>query len=450
MACPYLNLPPSSIGQLWESEGVPGISIERRGRGFRLRWREFYEDNSSVRRSASVGSWNEAKLVARRAVENIAAGVSFQPKKLKRIPTLGELKDRYIANLKGAKQPGTIRLTEIAVRQLLECIGGRDMLLTDLRTSHMDDFRTWLIARGGKFSTINQRLSHAYRWWSDTFDLFYQDWPGMARPIRRKVSSSITAPEDKPILPWSQVDLAIPWLSGQTPIQTSDGRTFHRKPGVLRLLGHRAFMIQRGTALRIRQVCELQWHDIDFDRKLIHVHRGCKSASEKRGRWIPLPDWLGKELMTWERVAIWPVAIRQKADDLRFGLKARNPCSRGDIHWVGDNQHRREALSDVFRAAWKHSGVPKVYWKQRPSHLHRHTFGTWLARLLSGEHALQSLSAREVVEYHLGHSPGLHGTYVRMWEAYEHDLRKAALGFPAPGTGTGEGKIVDLRTNRIG
>ena len=443
--CPYLDLPEHMIKELWKSQGPPGISISRSGRGYKLRWRDHFEDGTVKQNGPVVGSWEEALELGKLVGRKKAAGEIYRAGKVKRVPTLGDVKQAYLVGLEGAKAPGTIKLKEIAIRYFIDMVGGESKLITDLRTKSMDDYRQWLLQRGGKNTSINQRLNHCFLWWDDVFRLYASEIPRLAPPIRRYVNEGVDTQASKPVMSWGAVDTLLPYLRNEIPIETSDGRSFIRQTGVLRKLAHKCFLVGRGTALRIRQVCELQWSDIDFHNQLIHVHRGCKSKSEKRGRFIAMPEWLSEELQSWEQLTKFVVSVRHSAADLRFGLTSRNPCSKGDIHWCGENQHRRRAMSDEMKAGWDRIGIPTEYTEQRAFHLLRHTFGTHFARQLRGID-LESLSSKDVVEYQLGHSPGLHGTYVSMWESYEHDLRKASLGFPKPGSSeTGEGTVTDLR-----
>ena len=447
--CPYLDLPEHMIRELWKSQGPPGISIRRTGRGYQLRWRDQFEDGTVKQNGPTVGSWEEALELGKLVVRKKAAGEIYRAGRVKRVPTLGDVKQAYLVGLEGHLAANTVRLKEIAIRYFIDMVGGESTLITDLRTKHMDDYRQHLLQMGTMSGrSINQRLNHCENWWDEVFRLYVREIPALAPPIKRRVNEAQTVGADKPVLGWSAVDLALPELSGEKPIVDKNGRTFFRKLGMGRKLAHRAFLIGRGTALRVSQCCALKWEDINLNRQLIHVHRACKSKSEKKGRFIAMPDWLAEELAGWERISEWPVSVRHTASSHFGHTKAsRNPCSKGDVHWCGENEHRVRAISTQVHDAWKRVGIPREYWGRRPFHLLRHTFSTSLAgRLKRDGVELISLSPIQVAEYHLGHEQVLHGVYANIWTAYEHDLRKAALGFPKPGSKeSGEGTVTDLR-----
>ena len=136
--CPYLDLPEHMIRELWKSQGPPGISIRRTGRGYQLRWRDQFEDGTVKQNGPTVGSWEEALELGKLVVRKKAAGEIYRAGTVKRVPTLGEVKQAYLVGLEGAKAPGTIKLKEIAIRYFIDMVGGESKLITDLRTKSMD------------------------------------------------------------------------------------------------------------------------------------------------------------------------------------------------------------------------------------------------------------------------------------------------------------------------
>ena len=94
----------------------------------------------------------------------------------------------------------------------------------------------------------------------------------------------------------------------------------------------------RFTGLRVSQVLQLQWSDVDLARGVLRVRAGAVGAKKGAGRALPMHASLVQELAGW---------------GIREGLILPRP----DGHpWRGD------APVEPFRRAWLRSGVDVAKW----------------------------------------------------------------------------------------
>jgi site-specific recombinase XerD len=156
-------------------------------------------------------------------------------------------------------------------------------------------------------------------------------------------------------------------------------------------LGHEFLLkLAYGTGLRLKEVIELKWTEINLDRKMILV----LDAKNNKDRYVPLP----------KKVLELIPAYREKYGLIKYVIEPeRNP----------GQQYSRRSAQSVMQYCLKKSGIEK------PATFHtlRHCFAT---------HALENGVSLRVIQQLLGHSS------VKTTEIYTHVTQKTLDEFKSP------------------
>ncbi len=182
---------------------------------------------------------------------------------------------------------------------------------------------------GGRFARkIVEGAQLAWKW-AHNVERWAEVPPAKRIEMRRESSSTVRAPT------WEQMDRCVKALSG-----------WSKRVGI----------VLRYSGLRIGEVMQLKWTDIDLDAATLTIRKEVDKS--RRGRAIPISPYLVAHLRRWER------------DDeyiIRTGSTIRL-------------RHRQPRAKD-FRKAWQRAGVPADIWQRRPSRAFRKGFKSNLLAL---------------------------------------------------------------------
>ena len=362
-------------------------TIERRGKGYRVRWR----DPTGKQRSRQMPSRKAAKQLFSEVEEAEALGRVWNPSR--HAPVLEDAFRDFLSDrarvLKAETLSARALILDLFLGYLRQRTDGAPLHLDVLSRETLSGFWSWLSAgehrRPVLPSTANSytRLVHrAWEWIWDS-DAYADDCP---RP--RKLDFPKTSTRLAPYAPtWPDVDAAI-----------AAAKHWHRH----------LLIVLRFTGLRMKQAMGLRWDDIDLDGALLTIRpEQGKSQSESRGRIIPMSKYLVAELAGWGRRDGWLIVPRGRT---RYPAKG------------------------VIRSIWARTDVDPSRYAQ-PAHCFR--------RCLQS-HFQSAGVAYNVAEYMIGHKVGVGGdVYTAPW-AYMEAMRRAVATIPP----LDEGNTVDLDARR--
>jgi integrase len=219
-------------------------------------------------------------------------------------------------------------------------------------------------------STARKHIETIHLFWEWAAEREEYEAPGLdGKPIvpraRRMDLPKRPPTTDRPAPTWAEMDQAIAAATGWR---------------------RAAAVVMRATGLRVQQVMQLRWSDVDGDFLVIRGELG-KMDQEREGRTIPLAPVL---LAEWRapRIAEWT-----------------------DPTWIVPcpHEHRTMRARDMARI-WSKTSARRAAWEGRPDHAFRAGFQT-------------SLRAddvkREATEYLVGHAlPGLDASYIEPIRAF--------------------------------
>ena len=357
-------------------------SIQKRGKGYRVRW----VDCDGSHRSRQAPNRTTAQQLKRDIEEAAALGIPWRPGTDAAAPTLNRLAEAYLDDRERTLKPKSLEQVRIALDLFLRMLAASSRskrLGVELlsRQQLANYFKHLTRERECSKSTASTRIRMVYRWWSWVWDHEeFSEW--VARPRELDLPRS-SGPRLAPYAPsWPECDAAI-----------------ERANGWYRHL----FVVLRGTGLRSHQVMHLLWSDVDLDQKRLTIRPELgKTRQERRGRVLPLADWLVDELAGWGR---------------REGWLINAPPSRN----VDDRTVRRY---------WASTARPVP----QPQHAFRRAFISELTARRADERAIKRL---------VGHAGGI-TVDVYTDPAALMDLMREAIDMVTP---VGEGRLVALRGN---
>ena len=336
-------------------------TIERRGDGWRVRWRD--EDGTSrSRQCPTARSERDLKLEVE---ETVARGRRWEPVAAARSALLRDLIEAYALDLRRTHRPRTVVRAVAALAPFLAWAQGHAGLVAvgvDVLTrANVATHDAYLVQR--QLSVASRRtfawaIGACWRWgWE------HPDWrQGLAEPSMPRMPAVVLARVQAAT--WEQLDAVVDAAAEQAV----------RMPG--REWVRRAVLLMRGTGWRISQVLGLQGDDVSLACGTITLRPELgKSANERRGRTVPLAPWLRDELATWGR-------------------------REGPL--VGHAPDQRTA-STLVRDLWRRTPAPVAIYAQRPDHAFRIAVVSGLTR---------ARVDHEAVEFYVGHAAGIRGHYV--------------------------------------
>lgn len=200
------------------------------------------------------GTRREAESALAAFVAEVEAGTAPMTGKL----TVGEYLDRWLEQIRPARQPGTVRSYEGRVRRIKREIGS--IRLSRLTAQHVDQFYASLIAGGMSPATV--RMHHAI----------------LSAALHQAVK-------------WEMVARAATDRSSPPRVQhyraeppTLDTvRQLIAKADETNPVLSAAVILAAVTGCRRGELCGLRWSDLDRDRQVLHVRRAVKvGASDYR------------------------------------------------------------------------------------------------------------------------------------------------------------------------
>jgi integrase len=330
---------------------------ELRSGRYQVRWKN-PDGTFAARTFTKKADAKEHERVTARCEE---LGVFWKPEEPVRIPSLEDGVIAFLVHLSDTREPPTIEQYKKAIEQFgraLDAAGIHAMTVADWTLEHLRIFRRWLEADTSRRSagrapdTVRRLVEKIETLWSWLFTSNFHN--------------SVPKPQS----------LEIP-KAPQTPVRAptfdESARCVLACEGEYRRMATLAY----GIGLRISQVCDLLWSDVDFEQGLLTIRGELgKTEAEQQGRIIPLAEWLLKEMATW---------------GTREGKIVKLTVSR-------------QARERYMHRAWERAGVRAEIHKQRPDHAFRRGF-------LSG--VKRAGADSEAAEFYVGHAiPGARGRYI--------------------------------------
>lgn len=308
--------------------------VKATGTRYLVTWRD---PGSPTLRSCTVHTLDAAKRIKLRAEVLHDAGKPYAgpaaeeaAEAERRSVDLWLLSTEYLAAKRRAGWvDGSIEQADIAIGLFLAGLEERDdvpipleRLTREALAAHYDHLRA---ERGCSLTTARDRVLHIYRWWQWAIE--QGRWPGLGAPRKPEMARPLAHPE--PVAPtWEEMDRAIACASGW----------YRRLMTVCRFTGLRG----EDQALQLRRA------DLRDGWLTIRPELG-KTASEQRGRVVPVSPYLLAELATWPTDPDgWLVHI-----------------PRTTTRHTG--APKRRAWNDQTSAAWERAGVRREVWDTQPT-----------------------------------------------------------------------------------
>jgi len=354
--------------------------------GWRVRWRE--ADGHA--RSRQFDTYKLAKEFLAQAERCEQLGLRWEPPAAREEPCVQQVVTDYLTDRARTLSPKSLEAYGAHLNVLEQFLGARwrRPFREVFSRQMLAEFWAWVgdvgntrMGRPRSAVTQNKILSVAQLLWSWADE--HGDYGDLVpRPRRIDLPTPASSPTVAPT--WAQMDAMLAALDEP-----------HR----------RLAMVMRCTGLRREQARGLLWSDVDLERGELTVRGELgKTTQERRGRVVPLAPVLVAALAGW-------------------GVREGSVCPLARVS--GYQVHQ----------AWRAAGVPESMTAHRPLHGLRKGF-------VSGLKALGADAG--AVEYLIGHSTGLAGTYTAAWAL---KLREAVALVPAVG---GVAKVVRMRTRRRG
>ncbi len=345
-------------------------SRKRGKRSWQVRWRD--PDGTQQQDTVHSTQARDELLADVQRCEDL--GIRYEPRGLREEPDFNALAKAWIRELNQAQQPGSVRVMghrlDLIERWFRSKRPGGPVRLSMFSKARALEMHAELDGFEGTARKETSRLkivqSFMLLWkWATTEAAFRAFTPPLEAIKLRK--------------PKNQRTRAATWHVLDKVVAESHGR--HRE----------LLMLIRYTGLRVDQVMQLKWSDVDLERATLWVGTG----KTDEARLIPISPHLVAELAGWGRREGYLVSQ---------GLKTS-----------------REARGrDVWRF-FERAGVDPIYWKQRPHHAFRKAFISNLKAALVDP---------EAVEVYVGHDIGIRGVYADEWA---FDLEAVAKAIPKVG-----------------
>lgn len=312
-------------------------SIDKRGDGYRVRWRE-----GGRSRSRQCPDYATAKRLKRQVEQSRALGQRWEPATAGRLPLLGEVAEAYLTSRAIALADNTLRRYAESLDLFLEFLRARDgrhrWTTQDLSKQLLRDWWGWLrtpeTGRHGKQRTESTCRSHllvvqgrrglwTWAWEHDEFG------PDVPRPRAIELPKKR---QHRPVAPtWAEVDAIL------AALDTGPGAERRRCVA-------RALRLARYTGIRREAVLLLHWSDVDLEAGVLEV-RPENTKGGRSGRVLPLHPTLAQDLAGWGRREGYLVGpelggTSGKAAHLgRTIHRARQRAGVGPNAWLGQPMH---------------------------------------------------------------------------------------------------------------
>jgi integrase len=444
---PALDSPILKLRERWAFPGV-SLAISKSGKGFKLTWHWLDPDTRKRHDAHGVKAgcgtatrptWDECTEIAEAVINAGFLESNYATPRVCVIPGLEDVSRKWLEHrlTHAKKATSTVKQNARAVGLLIDCVERRIQRtprITDLELCDFAQVGIWGAAHGGRKgngmdnSTIRNYEAAIRVFWEWLGETYYADHRICPKPSRdRGTAVELSEKPDAPILTLGQVDLALPWFEA-------------RRESLYPHLALQAFMLLRGTGLRIKQVCLLQWVNVDLDEQRIRIVHGCKTKAEaKLKRWIAIPPWLVSWLKEQPKLCPYVIASTQPGARKNSGGGGRGKWPAGShldgVHWLGCNS-RQGNVAALFSEAWADVGVPSPYWQGHLTRCIRKAFRTDAGKLANYTSDKETLTG--ILEYHIGHQQGLRGVYSNIWRELNYELRSVVRDLPAPGEAQGE------------
>lgn len=326
-------------------------SIEKRGEGYRVRWRS-PDGTARSRQAPSLG-------IARQIVKEIEAadalGKRWEPSAAGAVDPIDKAMAVYIGRIGRVRARNTCATRRSTLEKLRSFLQEREgkgkRLHWDLMNRRLlEDWDVAMANEGLKASTRGQHLRNAQLFWAWAYD-DEEYGPHVPRPRKVEPPQRIPRPVRAPT--WAQLDQII------EAIEHRDARI--------------AAVLMRCLGWRIGQVIALTWEDIDLEQRTIRLRGELgKSRSEKAGRTTLFAE---------------PLAAFLAGLGVREGKLISSVKVTIHLH--------------IMRA-WKKSELPQDIWQGRSAHCFRKGFRT----------ELKSAGVdSEAIEFYCGRSTGIRDAY---------------------------------------
>lgn len=269
----------------------------------------------------------------------------------------------------------TQRFRSTMIGSLLK-FAGKSTPATSLSVSLLDQYAASLPFEGRKAATRHRKVLEAERMWEWAHRRKRQ-FPGVPQPER---ITGRDADSIRPPPPVVAVDVAS-WADVDAMIAKLDQREWHR----------RVALVMRYQGIRVGQVLQLDWRDVDLDRGILRL-RPFKAARSTRA--VPLHKELAAAMQSWGR------------REGRVFLRGNGSPYRPDA--TGEPFSRAWRLAGVLEARWSkptgRAGLPGERGKARPTNAIRAAFMSGLLRAGISDsliHYLQHRAAGKVWEAYI-------------------------------------------------
>lgn len=255
-------------------------SVEKRGDGFRVRWRTL----AGEPRSRQCPDRATARKLRAEIDREIASGRDWSAAPDRGPGTVADLAADYLADCRRRLSPKTVRWKGCTLAGLIGFLspGGEAPGPAALTRDNLHRWHASLLGERSR-RTAAQYLSEAGSLWQWAFES--DTWSSHVCPPRRLDPGPVPPPPRLPTPTLAQVDAAIE-QARLVPVPTTA----------------RVMLIMRYQGIRAGQSMQLLWSDVDFEglRMVIRPELG-KSQQERRGRVIPLHPALAAEMAGWGR-----------------------------------------------------------------------------------------------------------------------------------------------------
>lgn len=347
------------------------MAIEKRGDGYRVRWRELA---TGVIRSRQCPTLRSARDLDREIKEAHARGREWSPEPTAAEPAVIAVAVAYQDARRLRCRPHTMRVEARHLDLFLRFLTERFPRMTHptmglLSRALLDEFLAWLLrpetSRHGKVARRPDSAAKSVRavqqlWkWAEESER----WQGVPRAraveLPRTVPAAVVAPT------WEEMDACVLACRGwQRQLATW----------------------LRYTGLRAGESMLLLWSDVDMARGTVTIRPEIDKTG--RGRTVPLCPALLDEIATWGKREGYVIPTKR-----REGTK-----------------HHRDPRARDLRRAWARAGVRADVWTQRPEHAFRRGWKSGM---------LQLGASADAVDYLQGHAlgAGSRGRYIDAWSA---------------------------------
>jgi integrase len=316
-------------------------SVERRGEGWWVRWREplVTVDENGVHhrkwkeRSRTFVSKRDAEDFAAERVVGRARGERFIDAAEVPTATIGTIARAYCAAASSA--PKATQKFRGSVIGAFERFAGAARPVSDLSIALLERYAASLPGEGRAAATKHRKILEAERLWEWAFSR-PETYPGVGQPRRITGSGPDKVKPPPPVVAmdapsWADADLMIAQLEAD-PHQggRSAQHDWHRRVAIT----------LRYSGIRIGQALSLRWRDLDLDRGVLFLRAGVAGAKSGRTRAVPLHPALVEAMAGW---------------GVREGYVFEHP-RHPERPW------RADAVVEPFRRAWERAAIAPAKW----------------------------------------------------------------------------------------